>query len=169
MDSANIFSVLGTLSKEEKIQLVSHLLNELSSESITAKDVLASKDVLIPVGIFDNEVLGSLEAIVKFLHENSSLRFSRIARLLNRDARTVWSTYSKASKKLSKPFKDFSKQIMIPSSVFSDRNFSTLECLVAYLKDLGHSNHEVAVLLQMDDRTIWTVYDKVKKKRGRRN
>ena len=55
---------------------------------------------------------------------------------------------------------------MIPSSAFADRSFSTLESVVVFIKDLEHSNHETALLLHLDDRTIWTVYDRVKKKRG---
>jgi len=50
--------------------------------------------------------------------------------------------------------------------VFSNRAFSTLENLVGFIKDLGYSNHEVALMLHLDDRTIWTVYDRNKKKRG---
>ena len=167
--NANVLlSIISTLPNEEKLKLISQMLGDLSSEKIEARDLVLSKEILIPIGIFDNNVLGSLEAIVKFLHENSELKFSKIAAMLNRDQKTIWSTYSNASKKLSKFFNNPSNKIFVPASAFANRKFSTLESLVGYLKDLGFSNHEIASMLRLDDRTIWTVYDKVKKKRGKK-
>ncbi len=56
--------------------------------------------------------------------------------------------------------------IKVPAYLFRDRRVAVLEALVEYLKDVkGLSYHEIAVLLNRDDRTIWTVYDRAKKKR----
>jgi hypothetical protein len=56
--------------------------------------------------------------------------------------------------------------IAIPSSVFKDRSLSVLEILVEYLKDEKKlSYHEIAVLLNRNDRTVWTVYNRARKKR----
>ena len=61
---------------------------------------------------------------------------------------------------------DLPESIPIPSSIFRDRSLSVLEVLVEYLKDKHQrSFHEIAVLLNRDDRTIWTVYSRVKQKR----
>lgn len=58
------------------------------------------------------------------------------------------------------------KEIIIPVYLFRDGSVAVLEVLVEYLKDVkGLSFHEIAVLLNRDDRTIWTVYNRVKKKR----
>lgn len=58
-------------------------------------------------------------------------------------------------------------EVSLSSSIFRDRMLSVLEVLVEYLKDKKElSYHEIAVLLNRDDRTIWTVYSRVKKKRG---
>jgi len=58
--------------------------------------------------------------------------------------------------------------IAIPVSVLSDRSLATLEAVVEYLKEvLGLSYHEIAVLLKRDDRTVWTCYQRAKKKRGK--
>jgi len=58
------------------------------------------------------------------------------------------------------------KSIDIPSHIFRDRTLSVLEIMVEYLKnELKLSYHEIAVLLNRDDRTIWTVYNRAKKKR----
>mgnify|MGYP001616360892 CR=1 FL=1 len=56
--------------------------------------------------------------------------------------------------------------LMIPSFVFKDRRLKVLEVLVEYLKeDCNLSYHEIASLLNRDDRTIWTVYQRALKKR----
>jgi hypothetical protein len=55
--------------------------------------------------------------------------------------------------------------VEIPSSVFRDRTLAPLEAITEYLKDHeGMSFHEIAALLNRDDRTIWTCYNRVKKK-----
>ena len=63
-------------------------------------------------------------------------------------------------------FGHVSKEIMIPVSAISNRSYSTLESVVGFDKDLDYANHEVALMLHLNDRTIWTIYDRVKKKRG---
>lgn len=162
-----IISQFKELSKEDKISLVSSLLNELKVQhSIAEHEILTRKEISVPVGIFDNDVLGSLEAIVKYMKEELKLKFSKIAKLLSRSSKTIWATYKNASKKMPSAFGIVSKGIMIPASAFSDRSFSTLESLVGFVKELGYSNHEVALMLRLDDRTIWTVYDRVKRKKG---
>ena len=56
--------------------------------------------------------------------------------------------------------------IDIPIFIFRDRSLSVLEVIVEYLKDkLNLNYHEIAVLLNRDDRTIWTCYNRAKKKR----
>jgi hypothetical protein len=56
--------------------------------------------------------------------------------------------------------------VSIPVSVLSDRSVATLESVVEYMKDtLGLTYHQIAILLKRDDRTIWTCYNRAKKKR----
>jgi len=58
-----------------------------------------------------------------------------------------------------------SKIVDIPSSILRDRSLAPLESITEYLKDQqGMSFHEIAVLLNRDDRTIWTCYSRAKKK-----
>lgn len=155
---------LNSLSNEGKIALISRLINEL--KQIEAGIASAyQKNELIPIGVFDNNVLGSLEAIVKYMKENG-IKFSKIAKVLNRSSKTIWATYHKAGIKMPSHFGSISSKIMIPASVFANREFSVLETVVAFIKDLDYTNHEVGQMLRLDDRTIWTVYDRVKKKRG---
>ncbi len=68
---------------------------------------------------------------------------------------------------ISKPRIRYNPEYLeIPSFVFRDRSVAVLESLVEYLIDVkGLSYHEIAVLLNRNDRTIWTVYHRVKAKR----
>ena len=156
-----------SLSREDKLSLISSLISELKKveDGIEAR----AKEFSIPIGIFDNDKLSSLEAIVKYLKEVHNARFSKIAKLINRSSKTIWATYDKASKKMSAPFEPVSTKILIPLSVFANREYSILESLVGFIKDMDYSNHEIGMMLHLDDRTIWTVYDRVKKKRGPKN
>ena len=62
--------------------------------------------------------------------------------------------------------KEREKSINIPCSILNDRNVAVLEAISEYLKEKKHMTyHEIAVLLNRDDRTIWTCYSRAKKKR----
>jgi len=61
------------------------------------------------------------------------------------------------------------KEIGLPTYILKDRSVSVLEAIVEYLKSNENlSFHEIALLINRDDRTIWTVYDRVKKKRAKK-
>jgi len=54
----------------------------------------------------------------------------------------------------------------IPTMIFKDRRLAVLESIVAYLKEnKGMQYHEIAEMLNRDQRTIWTVYQRTLKKR----
>jgi len=58
------------------------------------------------------------------------------------------------------------ESVLIPSSIFRDRTLKVLEVLVVFLKDeKGMNYHDIGLLLNRDERTIWTVYNRSKKKR----
>jgi len=57
------------------------------------------------------------------------------------------------------------KEVLIPSSILSNRKISVLEAISVYLKDKKNlTYHEIALLLNRDDRTIWTCYNRAVKK-----
>jgi len=61
---------------------------------------------------------------------------------------------------------DNTPTMQIPSLVLRDRKISVLESIVEYLKDEKKlTYHEIAVMLNRDDRTIWTCYNRAKTKR----
>jgi hypothetical protein len=131
------------------------------------------KDVLLPVSIFSNSKLSSLELIVKYLKEELGMHFNEIALLLKRDYKSIWGTYSAASRKQKEALTFLSSKYFIPIKIIavSDQNLSTLESIVSYMKDeLDLRYSEIGSELHRDQRNIWTVYNRAKKKiqaRGR--
>lgn len=57
--------------------------------------------------------------------------------------------------------------ILIPCKVLQDRNLSVLESIIEYLKEIkGLSYHEISLIINRDERNVWTVYSRAKTKRG---
>lgn len=53
----------------------------------------------IPITLFSDRTLSVLEHVITYLKEQHELSYKDIATLLNRDQRTVWTTYQRARKK----------------------------------------------------------------------
>jgi len=126
--------------KDKSVAAVKLLLETISNKydiseeelfnSITGKTV----DNNIPLSVFSTEKLSTLEIIVKYFKEVLNKKYHEIALILNRNDRTIWSTYHNSIKKFKGPLlvkgPDF-----VPVSIFSSRKKSVLESLVVYLKD----------------------------------
>jgi hypothetical protein len=161
-------------SEEQKSVLIRRLRNIL--DEISAGQQIEKNELLdalklkeepsIPVEIFANKKLGILEAAVKYLREEKGFSLTEIAQMLNRDRRTVWSTYDFAQKKCPQRVFVSGSRYWIPVSVFTGRDFGVLESLTTHLIEHYRLKFsQIAVLLQRDQRTIWTVYNRAKKKR----
>ena len=126
--------------------------------------------ILIPLSVFLDRGVSVLEAVSEYLKDSKELSYHEIAVLLNRDDRTIWTCYNRAKKKNpGHVVKLAESKEHIPSSIFLDRDVSVLEAIVEYLKDKRKmSYHEMAVLLNRDDRTVWTCYSRAKKKRSKK-
>ena len=123
------------------------------------------EEIKVPLSIFSK--LSPLEAVVKYLKENLGLRFHEIASKLNRDSRSIWRTYHQAKSKSEVSFKLKKDETFIPISIFKNRDLSSLENLVVYLKiNLNVSVKEIGLLINKNLSTIWTAYNRSKKKRG---
>ena len=143
------------LSSEEIINLVNKTLK-----------VPVKEEVKVPLSVLKNDYLSSLETIVKYLRENLLLSFKQIASLTNRNNIALAVSYRNARKKLEAKFVEEISPYSIPVSILKDRNLSVLENVASYLKDtFGLTYHKIAVLLNRNDRTIWTVYQRAKKKK----
>ena len=143
------------LSSEEIVKLVDKLLG-----------VEIEEEVKVPISVFMNDKLSSLETIVKYLRENLLLSFKQIAALTNRNDVALAVSYRNARKKMEERFVEEISVYHIPVKILQDRKLSVLENIVSYLKDnFGLAYHKIAILLNRNDRTIWTVYQRAEKKR----
>jgi hypothetical protein len=116
----------------------------------------------VPVSIF-GQSLSPLESLTLYLKKHLSFTIPEIAKITNRNPSTIWTTLKNAEKKQKTRHLD--KSILVPLTIFSDRRLSILEILSTYLyskHDLTY--HQIADLLNKDDRTIWTVINRAKKK-----
>ncbi|MBI2541325.1 hypothetical protein HYV80_01270 [Candidatus Woesearchaeota archaeon] len=161
------------IKEDRSFQILKLAVNELKERyNVSSGEILSlieerhvSKDILIPVSIFETENLSALEAICKYLKEDLQLTYSKIALLLNRNSRTIWTTYSNAARKAKEKLPVKESKFFIPVSIFTDRKLSVLEAIVSHLKDGFNLRYgEIAALLNRDERNIWTAYKKAKKK-----
>jgi len=123
------------------------------------------KDTLFfPLEIINNK-LTVLETVVKYLKEIQKISFHEISKLLKRDERNIWHIYNNSKKKYAQEFIIKEAKFWIPISVFSNEKLSALETLVVHLREEFSLNyHKIAVLLKRNDRTVWTVYQRAKRK-----
>jgi len=169
----NVNSSSSDIQNDKSLQILKLALEELKEKyNVGSNEILGliekkpiSKEIMIPVSIFESKKLSALEVICKYLKEESEYNYAKIALLLNRDSRTIWTTYFNAIKKRKEKLPVKESKFLIPVSIFKDRKFSVLEALVSYLRDNFNLRYsEIATLLARDERNIWTVYNRAKKK-----
>ena len=139
------------------------LLVAVSLRKLRKKKSRLERNISIPITIFTSR-LGALEAISKYMKENLGTSYHKIAELLNRDDRTIWTAYKKASKKLPSMIKVRETEIFIPISILENRKLTILESIIVYLKQNGLKYSEIAKLLDRDQRNIRTIYKKAMEK-----
>jgi DNA-directed RNA polymerase specialized sigma24 family protein len=137
-----------------------------AAKKVTKKEIIQlqkTEKLNIPITIFSNK-LGFLEAITKYLKENLHYSYKEIAKTINRNEKTIWTTYNKANKKQTKTIYIKETKIYLPISIFENKKLTILESLVKYLKSKNMKYIEIAELLNRDQRNIWTVYSRAIKK-----
>ncbi len=92
------------------------------------------------------------------------LKISQIALLLNRDHRTIWTTYHSAIKKIKEPFPKKRRDYFIDVNEFSNRNYSILEIVCTHLLELGFSITKISKLLNKHRNTVWSALFRYKNK-----
>lgn len=150
---------LDQLSKDKSVEALRILLHTLSEKHNLKTDelfdvIVGKQEESIPLSAFSSG-LSALEVVVKFLKEEKNRRYSDIARLLNRDDRTIWATYSNSRKKSRAPL-DLESPVLIPISIFSSRDRSPLEALVSYMKNSGYTVSQISRMLDKDYQTVYT-------------
>ena len=166
---------LKSIAEEKSFQILKLAVESLKEKyKISPHEILSlieekqiSKEILLPVFIFEIKGLSALEAICKYLKEELGLVYSKIALLLDRNSRTIWTTYNNALSKTKEKFVSKDSKFFVPVSVFRNRKLSVLENIVSYLKDNFNLRYsEISVLLNRDERNIWTAYNRARKKNG---
>jgi hypothetical protein len=156
----------GFSAKQILKHIQSHIQDDLEKLEQTQKQS-KQKELSLPSCIFDNSSLSALETIVKYLKEHKDLRFTNIAKLLNRDQRAINTTYRVSKKKMLLPLQIKESKYHIPVSLFTNRELSVLENLVSYLKqEHSLSYRKIGLVLRRNERTIWTTYQRAIKKQG---
>jgi len=137
-------------------------IHEISeTPSVFYLNIKYEDEIYLPVTIFQNK-LTPLQIIVKYLRENLNKTNKQVSLLLNRSPKTTWLTYKAIEKKKRLVVRE--TQLQIPLGIFRDRTLSTLETLVHFLNGLEMKYSEISRLLNKDQRTIWTVHSRAKKK-----
>jgi hypothetical protein len=60
---------------------------------------LSEDDLRVPISVFADRSLSTLESLTTYLKDSEKLRFSEIAKIINRDQRTIWTSYQRARQK----------------------------------------------------------------------
>jgi hypothetical protein len=143
-----------------KLELLRENLSKLSKKELIDLIILKT-DIQVPVSVF-SETVPPLESLTKYLIEVRKLSTNDIAIRLNRNFKTIWTTYSNARKK--KLIFSESKY-NIPLALFFKRKFSILETITTFLHDYEKLPFtRIAYLLNKDVKTVWTCYSRSKKK-----
>lgn len=125
--------------------------------------VIEPKKEGIPVAIFSRG-LGMLEAIVKHLHEDKGQGFGEIATILKRSPNNIQVSYLNSKAKHPGHLSRTKSEFYIPLTIFSSRH-TCFESVCLYLRDdFGLSFSQIGKLLERDERTVWTIYKRAKKK-----
>ena len=99
------------------------------------------------------------------MKENLGMSYHKIAELLNRNERTIWTAYKKSMEKQKELIQVKETEIFLPISIFRNREFTPLKSIVAYLKQRGLKYSEIAKLTERDQRNIWTINSRTKKEK----
>jgi len=122
------------------------------------REQYAEDEVAIPATIFSTN-LSPLQSLVTYLKDIHDFSFQDIARSLDRSYATIYAAYKK-QRRSPAPTK-----YLVPLSFFGT-GLCALEACVVYLKEEAHLNFsEIARLVKKDPRTIWSTYDRAKKKK----
>lgn len=129
----------------------------------------STNSLSVPASIFSLE-LSPLQTLVAFLHEVNRQEFKEIAHMINRSYRAVWGAYKQAcsdSATTGVVWQNyFDCTYYVPVRSFNDK-LSISESVVTYLKSTnGLRIADIARLLKKDQRTVWTVENRAKKKIG---
>ncbi|MFH1439791.1 MAG: hypothetical protein ABIG89_04440 [Candidatus Woesearchaeota archaeon] len=186
-DFGERISDLHSNQNSEKLNKINELLLELQdstgkniSEIISAiKEKRELKKKFFPTSII-NKKLGATESIVRYLKDELNYNYKDISNTIHRSEAVVGVMYRNSLKKFSGKLNDITKikldkteettkkinfELYIPFSVFSPKQ-TIFESIILYLKEKENLRYsQIAKLTSRDQRTIWTIYNRVKNKK----
>jgi hypothetical protein len=85
--------------------------------------------------------------------------------ILGRDQRVLSTTYRNAKKKNPEQLTITPTKYYLPCHIIANKKLSVLETIASYLKrEYKLTNAAIAILLNKDQRTIWTVLNRARSK-----
>jgi len=139
-----------------------HQLNDYELIDLLLGQKTETKEA-IPTDCF-NKKLGSLETITKYLKENKNLTTKKIAELTGRTTSAITNTYNKAKQKMPEQLTPKS-ETLIPIHILTNKKLSVLENITVHLKEEQNMKlREIGKLLERNEKTIWTAYNRAKRK-----
>ena len=135
---------------------------QIQSELASSDQILAIRK--IPAKLFGDSGLTALETISKYLKEECHLTYHQIANILQRDDRTIWSSYNNARKKQKTKLR-IQEGLEIPLIVYKTKKLTVLESTILFLKNNYLLPFEdIAFLLKKSKKTVWATYSRATKK-----
>lgn len=165
------FNMLDAVGDKDPVSLTRLIVSYLNSRyNMSTSDVFelltkfehSAQNIFLPATLFSSN-LSPAEAIVLYLKDTRGMKFSEIAKLINRDERSLWGNYNRAKSKGELVVEK--TPYLIPLELFQDRSLSVLEHVVLYLKDnYGLNLQTISKLLNKKSTTVWSVFTRVKQK-----
>jgi len=150
---------------KDLLKLETEIENFSHKHNISAENILELiKKQRVPTTIF-NDKLSPLETIVKYLKEEQKKTLTEISKILNKKVSIIWLAYNNSKKKYPQRLQETHGIYDIPLDKLYSKKLSLLERICVYLKDHYSLNyHKIGLLLKRDERTIWTAYNRAKKR-----
>ncbi len=169
-DSTNPVTSDSGLQATDLQQLFTHFLKLMKDQGMSfdqLSQLYHTEEASVPVEIFAKKLSPS-EAVCKYLKENRKKSFHEIAVLLDRDDRSIWTSYHRATKKQSSCFHITQSTPTIPLSILANRDFSLLESIIFHLFSTGLKPAAIARLLHRSAPIIYTVLGRARAKQARK-
>lgn len=147
-------------------ELFTHFLKLMKDQGMSfdqLSQLYHAEEQSVPVEIFAKKLSPS-EAVCKFIKENRKKSFHEIAVLLDRDDRSIWTSYQRALQKQKSPLVISNPSPSIPLSVLANRKFSFLESVILHLSKQGMKQTAIAKLLHRAAPIIYTVLGRARNK-----
>ncbi len=148
-------------------ELLQILLQKVKKDGMEIEDVIelfqdSNHEISVPISLFSSN-LHPMEALCKYLIEIERLSKSNVARVLQRNIKTIWANYERSKGK--ELFMTGNQQYTIPLSLFQKRKLSIMEHVVSFLKQVhDFSNKEISQLLGKSPNSIAVLAKRAKVK-----